>query len=205
VPALSSRITDLTGTLSGSTVNRVESEIAGLEATRGSRIAVLIVASTEPLDIEQYSARALETLRVGREAGGDSALLLVAKQDRRIRIEVGTGLARTLPANVANRILDEVIAPHFELGDFDGGVEAGVHQMIGVVNGASLPDPDRGWIPHRGLHRLATLLLGALLGAAIAFLAAVGLKRTRPALGAELAGPESQRARHDFGGASGRW
>jgi uncharacterized protein len=175
---LSDRITDLTGTLSGGAVSRLESEIAGLEATRGSRIAVLIVASTQPVDIEQYAARAVQTLRSGREIGGDGALLLVAKDDRRIWLEVGSGLARALPATVVNRILYEVIAPHFELGDFDGGVEAGVHQMIGVINGESLPDPDRGWIPHRGLHRLGTLLLGALLGAAL--VGAVGLaRRTR--------------------------
>jgi uncharacterized protein len=185
VPAPAGRITDLTGTLSGGAVNRVESEIAGLEVTRGSRIAVLIVASTRPVDIEEYASRAMQSLQTahaGTAFDGDSALLLVAKEDRRIRIEAGTGLARALPATVANRILDEVIAPHFELGDFDGGIEAGVHQMISVVNGASLPDPDRGWTPHRGLHRLGLLLgamLGAVLGAATAVLwmARAGLRR----------------------------
>jgi uncharacterized protein len=175
----SGRITDLTGTLSGGAVSRLETEIAGLEATRGSRIAVLIVASTRAEDIEQYAARALQTLRSGREIGGDDALLLVAKDDRRIRIEVGLGLARALPAAVVDRIEYEVIAPHFELGDFDGGVEAGVHQMIAVINGESLPDPDRGWLPHRGLHRLGALLLGAVLGGGAVFLGIVASRRMR--------------------------
>jgi uncharacterized protein len=179
VPAPSSRITDLTGTLSGGAVGRLEGEIAGLEATRGSRVAVLIVASTQPADIAEYAAQVMQTLRSKGELGGDGALLLVAKGDRRVRIEVGTGLATALSPAVVNRILYEIIAPHFELDDFDGGVEAGVEQMIAVINGGTLPDPDRGWIPHRGLHRIGFLLLGALLGAAAVLLAGMASRRAR--------------------------
>src|SRR5580658_5818696 len=98
VPSLSSRITDLTGTLSGDAVDRIETEIGALEAMRGSRIAVLIVPTTQPEEIEQYGARVVQGWRVARGATGDSALLLVAKDDRRVRIEVGTGLPRALSA-----------------------------------------------------------------------------------------------------------
>jgi uncharacterized protein len=208
VPSLSSRITDLTGTLSGDAVNRIEAEIGALEATRGSRIAVLIVPTTQPEEIEQYGARVIQGWRAARGASGDSALLLVAKDDRRVRVEVDKGLARALPAGVAGRIVDEVIAPHFELGDFDGGVEAGVHQMISVVNGETLPDPDRGWLGHRGWHRLTTLLAGAFFGAGALWLwmlrGGSGGGSRRRGWRAKAGGPEGEAGR-DLGGASGRW
>ena len=206
VPSLSSRITDLTGTLSGAAVNRIEAEIGALEATRGSRIAVLIIPTVRPEDIEQYGERVIQGWREARGAAGDSALLLVAKDDRRVRIEVDTGLARALPAGVAGRIVDEVITPHFELGDFDGGVEAGVHQMILVVNGETLPDPDRGWLGHRGWHRLGTLLAGAALGAGALCLWMMRGASTSRGSGwhAEVGRPRGEAGR-DFGGASGRW
>jgi uncharacterized protein len=182
VPAPPSRITDLTGTLSGGAVSRLDGEIAGLEATRGSRIAVLIVASTQPADIEQYAAQVMRALTSRGVLGGDGALLLVAKDDRRVRIEVGTGLRKALSAATIDKILYEVVAPHFELGDFDGGVEAGVRQMIAVINGGSLPDPDLGWIPHRGLRRFGLLLLGALLGAAAVLVAGIASRRARSSM-----------------------
>jgi uncharacterized protein len=181
-PAPPSRITDLTGTLSGGAVSRLEGDIAGLEATRGSRIAVLIVASTQPADVEQYAAQVMRALTSRGALGGDGALLLIAKDDRRVRIEVGAGLRKALSAATIDKILYEVIAPHFELGDFDGGVEAGVRQMIAVINGGNLPDPDLGWVPHRGLRRFGFLLLGALLGAAAVLLAGILSRRARSSM-----------------------
>jgi uncharacterized protein len=92
VPPLTSRVIDLTGTLSGEAVNRIETKLAAFEATKGSQIAVLIVPTTQPEEIEQYSIRVADAWKLGRKGVDDGAILLVAKNDRRVRIEVGRGL-----------------------------------------------------------------------------------------------------------------
>lgn len=165
VPPLTGRVIDLTGTLSGGAVNRIESELAALEAKKGSQIAVLIVPTTQPEEIEQYGIRVADQWKLGRKGVDDGAILIVAKDDRRVRIEVGYGLEGALPDATANRILDETIKPHFKLGDYDGGVEAGVEQMIAVVNGEPLPEPDRRWEHHVG--GLANVLPFALVAVVI--------------------------------------
>jgi uncharacterized protein len=155
VPPLTARVTDLTGTLSGGAVSRIETQLADFEAKKGSQIAVLIVPTTQPEEIEQFGIRLEDAWKLGRKGVDDGAYLIVAKNDRRTRIEVGRGLEGALSDAVANRIIDEAITPHFKLGDFDGGVEAGVDQMISVINGEPLPEPDRKW-EHRG--RLGNML-----------------------------------------------
>jgi uncharacterized protein len=159
VPPLTGRVVDLTGLLSGSAVNRIEGELAAFEARKGSQIAVLIVPTTSPEDIEQYGIRVADQWKLGRKGVDDGAILLIAKDDRRVRIEVGYGLEGALPDAVANRIIDETIAPHFKLGDYDRGVEAGVEQMIAVVNGEPLPQPDPKWERHHGLQTVLPLAL----------------------------------------------
>jgi uncharacterized protein len=159
VPPLNARVTDLTGTLSGQAVNRIEAKLANLEAKKGSQIAVLIVPTTQPEDIEQFGIRVEDAWKLGRKGVDDGAYLIVAKDDRRVRIEVGYGLEGALPDAIANRIITETITPHFKLGDYDGGVEAGIDQMIAVVNGEPLPEPDRRWEHHGGLGGLLPLLL----------------------------------------------
>ncbi len=138
VPPLTARVTDLTGTLSGEAVTRIEAKLADLEAKKGSQIAVLIVPTTQPEDIDQFGIRVEDAWKLGRKGVDDGAYLIVAKNDRRVRIEVGYGLEGALPDAIANRIITETITPHFKLGDYDGGVEAGVDQMISVVNGEPL-------------------------------------------------------------------
>jgi uncharacterized protein len=164
VPAPSARVIDLTGTLSGGAVNRIEADLSALESSRESRIAVLIVPSTQAEDLEQYSARVRDAWRSAGTNVDDGALLLIAKDDRRVRIEPGRHLAPTFAAPVGSRIVEEWIVPHFELGDYDGGVEAGIDRMIAVVDGEKLPQPDRGWERHR---RLPPAILAALLGAGL--------------------------------------
>jgi uncharacterized protein len=159
IPPLTARVTDLTGTLSGEAVTRIESKLANLEAKKGSQIAVLIVPTTQPEEIEQFGIRVAEAWKLGRKGVDDGAILIVAKNDRRVRIEVGQGLEGVLPDAIANRIITETITPHFKLGDFDGGIEAGVDRMISVVNGEPLPEPDRKWEHHGGLGHLLPLLL----------------------------------------------
>jgi uncharacterized protein len=160
VPQLTSRVTDLTGTLSGAAVNRIETKLAAFEAKKGSQIAVLIVPTTQPEEIEQYSIRVADAWKLGRKGVDDGAILLIAKNDRRVRIEVGTGLEGALPDAIANRIVDETIAPHFKLGDYDGGVEAGVDRIVSVVEGEPLPEPDKKWESRgNGLGNALPLLL----------------------------------------------
>jgi uncharacterized protein len=159
VPPLASRVTDLTGTLSGGAVARIEAKLADLEAKKGSQLAVLIVPTTQPEEIEQYGIRVADAWKLGRKGVDDGAILLVAKNDRRVRIEVGQGLEGALPDAIANRIITETITPHFKQADYDGGVQAGIDQMISVVNGEPLPQPDKKWERHSGLGNMLPLLL----------------------------------------------
>jgi uncharacterized protein len=156
VPPLATRVTDLTGTLSQAEQAELEAELAGFESRKGAQIAVLIVPSTEPEAIEQYSIRVVDAWKLGRAAPDDGALLLVAKDDRAMRIEVGRGLEGALTDLVSKRIVSDTIAPHFRQGDFAGGIAAGVAQMIRVIDGEPLPAPDRGW--GGGTERLAGML-----------------------------------------------
>jgi uncharacterized protein len=185
VPPLTGRVIDLTGTLSGGAVNRLETELADFEAKKGSQIAVLIVPSTQPEEIEQYGIRVAEQWKLGRKGVDDGAILLVAKDDRQVRIEVGYGLEGALSDAISNRIIDETIRPHFKSGDYDAGVEAGVKQMISVADGEPLPAPDRRWEHKSGMGNLLPLglvlvvvasgVLRAIFGRLFGSLATAGL------------------------------
>jgi uncharacterized protein len=159
VPALTGRVMDLTGTLSGGAVAGIESKLADFQKSKGSQIVVLIVPTTQPEEIEQFSIRVADAWKIGRKGTNDGIILLVAKDDRRVRIEVGQGLEGAVPDAIANRIVDENITPHFKSGDYDGGVQAGVDKLIGVVNGEPLPEPDRKWEHNSGIGNLLPVLL----------------------------------------------
>jgi uncharacterized protein len=174
VPPLSARVTDLTGTLSGAAVTRIEAKLAALEAKKGSQLAVLIVPTTQPEEIEQFGVRVGDAWKLGRKGVDDGAILIVAKNDRRAHIEVGTGLEGAIPDAIANRIIDESVTPHFKTGDFDGGVEAGIDRMISVVNGEPLPEPDRKWEHTGNLPHLLPLLLVAVFVGSRVLLALFG-------------------------------
>lgn len=133
------RVTDLTGTLGHAQRAALEQRLAAFEQRKGSQVAVLIVATTAPESIEQYGIRVAEAWRLGRKGVDDGAILLVAKDDRALRLEVGYGLEGVLPDAVARRIVDEVVVPRFRDGDFAGGVEAGVAQVLKVIDGEPLP------------------------------------------------------------------
>jgi uncharacterized protein len=145
VPPLAARVTDTTGTLSASEQAALEQKLAAFEARKGAQIAVLVVPTTQPEEIEQYSIRVVDAWKLGREKPDDGALLLVAKDDRALRIEVGRGLEGALTDLTSNRIIDETIVPRFREGDFAGGIAAGVDRMIAVVDGEELPPPDEHW------------------------------------------------------------
>lgn len=144
VPPLQARLTDLTGTLTAEQQAGLEQSLRTFEARKGTQIAVLIVPTTQPEEIEQYALRVVEQWKLGRKKVDDGALLLIAKDDRTLRIEVGYGIEGTLNDATAKRIVSEVIAPRLKDGDYFGGVSAGVDQMIRVVDGEPLPAPKPG-------------------------------------------------------------
>jgi len=145
VPALTARVTDLTGTLTAAQQASIEQKLAAFEGRKGSQLAVLIVPTTQPEEIEQFSIRVFDQWKLGRKNVDDGALLLVAKNDRRMRIEVGRGLEGSLTDATSNRIITETITPLFRQADFAGGINAGLDQMIRVVDGEPLPPPDKKW------------------------------------------------------------
>lgn len=142
VPSLGARVTDQTATLSSEQKATLEQTLQAFEKLKGSQIAVLIVPSTEPETIEQYALRAAEQWKLGRTKVDDGALLVVAKNDRALRIEVGYGLEGALNDATSKRIISEVIVPRFREGDFYGGISAGVDRMIRVIDGEPLPEPE---------------------------------------------------------------
>ena len=141
VPPLSGRVVDQTGTLSGSDIASLTQTLKDFETRKGSQIAVLIVPTTAPETIEQYSIRVAEAWKIGRKKVDDGALLVVAKNDRKLRIEVGYGLEGALNDVTSKRIIDEIITPKFKSGDFAGGISACVERIIGVIDGEPLPAP----------------------------------------------------------------
>lgn len=142
VPALSGRVVDQTGTLGADDVASLTQRLKDLETRKGSQIAVLIVPTTDGEALEPFSLRVAEAWKIGRKKIDDGALLIVAKNDRKLRIEVGYGLEGALTDVTTKRIIDEDITPKFKAGDFAGGISAGVDRMIRIVNGEKLPDPE---------------------------------------------------------------
>ena len=141
VPPLVGRVVDQTNTLTSNDIDTLNQRIRGFEQRKGSQIAILIVPTTQPETIEQYSIRAAEGWKIGRKKIDDGALLVIAKNDHKLRIEVGYGLEGALTDVTARRIIDEVIAPRFKDGDFAGGIGEGLTRMIGVIDGEPLPAP----------------------------------------------------------------
>jgi uncharacterized protein len=142
VPPLVGRVVDQTGTLSSAEIASLNQTLRDFEARKGSQVAVLIVPTTDPESIEQYSIRVAEAWKIGRKKIDDGALLVIAKNDRHLRIEVGYGLEGALTDVTTKRIIDEDITPKFKSGDFAGGVSAGINRMIRVIDGETLPAPE---------------------------------------------------------------
>lgn len=143
VPQLTGRVVDQTGTLSSSDIAALSQKLRDFENRKGSQIAVLIVPTTQPETIEQFSIRVAEAWKIGRKKVDDGAILVVAKNDRHLRIEVGYGLEGALTDVTSRRIIDEDITPKFRSGDFAAGIGAGVDRMMRVIDGEPLPSPSR--------------------------------------------------------------
>lgn len=143
VPPLTAPVIDQTGTLNGEQIAALDRTLRAFHERKGSQISVLLVPTTQPETIEQYSIRVVEQWKLGRQGVDDGVLLLVAKDDRAVRIEVGYGLEGALPDVIANRITDQVIVPRFRQGDFAGGISEGVNRIIAVIEGEPLPAAQR--------------------------------------------------------------
>lgn len=152
VPPLKSRVTDLTATLKEGERAALEAKLADFEQKKGSQIAILVVPTTQPETVEQYAIRVFDQWKLGRSRVDDGVLLLVAKDDRRLRIEVGRGLEGAIPDAFAKRIIEEAITPRFRQGDFYGGISAGVDRIVKLAEGEPMPAPQaRSPAPHGGL------------------------------------------------------
>jgi uncharacterized protein len=169
IPPLEARVTDRTGTLTAGQQSDLEQKLAAFEQRKGSQIALLIVPTTQPEAIEQYSIRVVDAWKLGREKPDDGVLLLVALQDRAMRIEVGRGLEGALPDITAKRIIADTITPLFRQGDIYGGVSAGLQQIMKVVEGEPLPPPDRSWRQSGDSfpRALPFLFFGVLIGGSL--------------------------------------
>ena len=174
VPPLKARVADLTGTLSGAQQQDLERRLREFESRKGSQIAVLMLPSTQPETIEEYSIRVADAWKIGRARVDDGVIVVVAKDDRKLRVEVGRGLEGAIPDAVAKRVVSDVIAPHFRSGDFYGGVAAGTDALMKLIEGEGLPAPRSGVIID-GVHRpidfqtifllfFALVLTGAIFG-----------------------------------------
>jgi len=141
IPALTARVSDYTGTLDPAQRQSLEDELAALEKAKGAQVGVLIVPSTQPEDIAQYGIRVGEAWKLGRKGTDDGVILIVAKDDRRVRIEVGKGLEGAIPDAAAARIIREYVAPRFRGNDYYGGVHDALGALTKLINDEPLPPP----------------------------------------------------------------
>jgi uncharacterized protein len=143
VPPYKARVVDLTGTLSAAQAQALEGSLREFEQRKGSQIAVLIVPTVRPESIEQYSIRVAEAWKSGRRNVDDGLIVVVAKNDREARIEVGRGLEGVVPDIIASRVIREIITPRFQAGDFYGGLSQATQALMKRIEGEPLPAPER--------------------------------------------------------------
>lgn len=176
VPQLSARVTDLTGTLDDAQRRELEALLAAIEERKGAQVVVLMVRTTQPEAIEEYGIRVAEAWKIGRgrvdgQKVDDGVILLVAKDDRKVRIEVGYGLEGAIPDAYARRIIAEAITPRFAQGDFNGGLQAAVQSLGRLIDGEDLPAPTRGAAPDAGevdwLAGLLAVFVGGMIATAV--------------------------------------
>ncbi len=141
IPALDSPVVDTTGTLDAPTRQALEAQARALQQRKGSQLQVLVVPTTQPEDIAQYAVRAFDQWKLGREKVDDGVLLVVAKDDRRVRIEVGYGLEGAIPDATAIRVIQEYLVPKFRANDYAGGITDATGALVKLIDGEALPAP----------------------------------------------------------------
>ena len=168
VPVLTQHVTDQTGTLNASQIAELESELVALEQRKGSQLAVLIVSTTGNEALENYSLAVAEKNKLGRSKTDDGLLLLIAKDDRKARIEVGYGLEGAVPDALASRIIREYLTPKFRQGDYFGGIKDSIQALGKLIDGEALPEPmtadQQGEQPDFVIAGIIGFFIGAIAG-----------------------------------------
>ncbi len=142
IPALTAHVIDIAGTLDDAQKQALEAKLTAFEKARGSQLVVLVVPTTQPEDIASYTQRVGDSWKLGRAGVGDGLLLVVAKNDRKVRIATAKALEGAIPDLAARQIIDRAITPRFRQGDFAGGIDAGVDQLMARISGENLPLPE---------------------------------------------------------------
>lgn len=171
VPPLSGRVIDQTGTLTPVQVQALSGKLEGIERQRGSQIVVLMVATTAPEDIASYAQRVGDTWKIGRRDVGDGLLIVVAKADRKVRIEVAKALEGAVPDLAAKQIINDRITPAFRAGDFAGGLNSAVDRLAERIGSEGLPEPgasSSGWAHGAGGFDLEGIAIFFFIGVPIA-------------------------------------
>jgi uncharacterized protein len=143
VPALTAHVMDGTGTLNTAQREALEAKLTAFEQSRGAQLVILMVPSTQPEDIAAYAQRVGDSWKIGRKGVGDGLLLVVAKNDRKVRIETTKALEGAIPDLAARQVIDTAITPRFKQGDFAGGLDAAADQLIALISGENLPAPEQ--------------------------------------------------------------
>jgi uncharacterized protein len=187
IPPLSARVIDQTATLTDSQRRALEDKLAAFERERGSQVVVLLVRSTAPEDITDYTQRLGDAWKIGRKEIGDGVLLVVAKDDRQLRIATAKAVEGAIPDLIAHRIIDGAITPRFKQGDFYAGLDAGVDQILARLKGEELPLPSAPAAAGQGVNweellifiglaaPVITRVLRGILGRTLGSLAATGI------------------------------
>lgn len=171
IPALQAAVTDLTQTLSVEQQAALNQKLSQFSQQSGSQVAVLILPSTQPEDIAQFGIRLAEAWKIGRDKQDDGVIVIVAKNDRKMRIEVGYGLEGAIPDAIAKRIIAEQMAPAFKQGQFYHGLDHAADSLIKLIEGEHLPAPEKS-SPHRSstddwMTMLPILMFAAIIAGAI--------------------------------------
>ncbi|CAN7411034.1 TPM domain-containing protein [Polaromonas sp. LjRoot131] len=152
VPALTAHVMDSTGTLDAAQREALEAKLTAFEQSRGAQIVFLIVPTTQPEDIAAYAQRVGDSWKIGRKGIGDGLLLVVAKNDRKVRIETTKALEGAIPDLAARQVIDTAVTPRFKQGDFAGGLTAAADQLIARISGENLPAPEQGGSGNEGFE-----------------------------------------------------
>lgn len=186
VPPLTAHVLDTTGTLNAAQLQQLELKLSGFEKSRGTQIAVLMVLTTQPEDIFSYANRVANSWKIGRKEIGDGVLLVVAKDDRKVRIEIAKALEGAIPDLAAKIIIDEVITPRFRQGDFAGGLDSALDQLMARITGEALPTPAAS--PRTGQSGFDWMDLAIFMFIAVPAVAALARSMLGPKLGALATG-----------------
>ena len=175
IPNLESQVTDLTATLTSQQKANLEAELGAFEQQKGSQVVILIIPTTDPETIASYGIRVAEEWKIGRSGIDDGIILIIAKDDRKVRIEVGYGLEGAIPDAYAKRIIENIIIPNFRQGNFYNGIEDGVGAIIGLIEGEDLPEitqapPSTVGVEHESLFMTLIILSVIVLSVLKAFI-----------------------------------